>query len=110
MADLERQLDRWVEARLIDRLAAGRIRDFERTAPKERLRWPAILAIGFGTLMLCAGILLFVAAHWDEISPAQRFILVLGLVAVFHVAAGLLSSKVPTMGVALHFAGTVCLG
>ena len=110
MADLERQLERWVEAQLIDPLAAGRILEFERAAPKERLRWPAILAIGFGTLMLCAGILLFVAAHWDEISPAQRFTLVLGLVAVFHVAAGLLSSKVPNIGVALHFAGTVCLG
>ena len=110
MADLERQLDRWVEARLIDRLAAGRILDFERAAPKERLRWPALLAVGFGTLMLCAGILLFVAAHWDEISPTQRFTLVLALVAIFHVAAGLLSSKVPSIGVALHFAGTVCLG
>lgn len=110
MADLKGQLDRWVEAQLIDRLAAGRILEFERSAPKERLRWPAILAIGFGTLMLCAGILLFVAAHWDDISPAQRFTLVLGLVAVFHVAAGLLSTKVPSIGVALHFAGTVCLG
>ena len=110
MADLRRQLDRWVEARLIDGLTAGRIFEFEQAAPRERLRWPALLAIGFGTLMLCAGILLFVAAHWDDMSPAQRFTLVLGLVAIFHVAAGLLSSKVPSMGVALHFAGTVCLG
>lgn len=110
MADLERQLDRWVEAQLIDRLVAGRILEFEQAAPKERLRWPALLAIGFGTLMLCAGILLFVAAHWGDMSPAQRFTLVLGLVAVFHVAAGLLSSKVHSIGMALHFAGTVCLG
>lgn len=110
MADLRGQLDRWVEARLIDGLTAGRILEFEQAAPKERLRWPALLAVGFGTLMLCAGILLFVAAHWNEISPAQRFTLVLALVAVFHVAGGLLSSKVPSIGVALHFAGTVCLG
>lgn len=110
MADLRRQLDRWVEARLIDGLTAGRIFEFEQAAPRERLRWPALLAIGFGTLMLCAGILLFVAAHWDDMSPAQRFTLVLALVAVFHVAAGLLSSKVHSMGVALHFAGTVSLG
>jgi len=110
MADLQGQLDRWVEARLIDGLTAERILDFEQAAPKERLRWPALLAIGFGTLMLCAGVLLFVAAHWDDMSPAQRFTLVLALVAVFHVAAGLLSSKVHSMGVALHFAGTVSLG
>lgn len=110
MADLRRQLDRWVEARLIDGLTAGRILEFEQAGPTERLRWPALLAIGFGTLMLCAGILLFVAAHWGDMSPAQRFTLVLGLVAVFHVAAGLVSSKVHSMGVALHFAGTVSLG
>src|SRR5689334_12274289 len=60
--------------------------------------------------MLCAGILLFVAAHWDELAPAQRFALVLSMVAVFHVAAVLLGEKVPAMGVALHVAGTACLG
>ncbi len=110
MPDLERQLERWVGARLIDTLTANRILEFEKQSGKGRLRWPAILAIGFGTLMLCAGILLFVAAHWDDISPAQRFALVLGLVAVFHIAAGLLGPKVPSMGIALHLAGTACLG
>lgn len=110
MADLETQLSRWTEARLIDAATAERIRHFEESTGKRRLRWPAILAVGFGVLMLCAGILLFVAAHWDELSPAQRFSLVLGMVAVFHLAAGLLGEKVPQIGMALHVAGTVCLG
>jgi uncharacterized membrane protein len=106
----ERDLERWVEARLIDPMTADRIREFERDSGKKRLRWPAILAIGFGALMLCAGILLFVAAHWDELAPGQRFSLVLAMVAVFHVAAAVLGQKVPAMGIALHVAGTACLG
>ena len=106
----EKNLERWVEARLIDPLTANRIRDFERDSGKGRLRWPAILAVSFGVLMLCAGILLFVAAHWDEMAPWQRFSLVLGMVAIFHIAAVVLGEKVPSIGIALHVAGTACLG
>jgi len=83
----EKDLDRWVEARLIDPLTADRIRQFEESSGKTRLRWPAILAVSFGAVMLCAGILLFVAAHWDQMAPWQRFSLVLAMVAVFHLAA-----------------------
>lgn len=110
MAELEKQLERWVGAQVIDALTASRILEFEKQSGKGQLRWPAILAIGFGVLMLCAGILLFVAAHWGDISPAQRFALVLGMVAVFHVAAGVLGPKVPNIGIALHVAGTASLG
>jgi uncharacterized membrane protein len=110
MPDIEKQLQRWVEAQLIDAPAASRILEYERESGKGRLRWPAILCVGFGALMLCAGILLFVAAHWDNISPTQRFSLVLGMVAVFHLAAGLLGEKVHAIGVALHVAGTASLG
>src|SRR5262252_1889080 len=106
----ERDLERWVEARLIDPLTAGRIRDFEAASGKTRLGWPAILAVSFGALMLSAGVLLFVAAHWEEIAPWQRFSLVLAMVAVFHVAAVFLGERVPSIGVALHVAGTATLG
>lgn len=106
----EKYLERWVDAHLIDPLTADRIREFENSSDRKRLRWPAVLAIGFGALMLCAGILLFVAAHWDELAPMQRFVLVLSMVAVFHVAASILGEKVPSIGVALHVAGTASLG
>lgn len=106
----EKDLERWVDARLIDPPTADRIREFERDSRKEGLRWPAVLAIGFGVLMLCAGILLFVAAHWDEMAPSQRFSLVLAMVAVFHLVAAALGQKVPAIGIALHLAGTACLG
>jgi uncharacterized membrane protein len=103
-------LDRWVAANLIDRITADRILQFEKESTKEGLRWPALLAIGFGALMLCAGILLFVAAHWDRLSPAQRFALVVAMVALFHLAAAGLSQRSPSVGIALHLAGTACLG
>lgn len=109
MDSLERMVQRWSDAHLIDSSTRERILQFEREADKGR-RWPAILAIAFGTLMLCAGVLLFVAAHWDELSPGSRFSLVLFMVAVFHVAASLLGSRVPAVGVALHFAGSAALG
>jgi uncharacterized membrane protein len=103
-------LDRWVAANLIDRITADRILQFEKDSTKEGLRWPALLAIGFGALMLCAGILLFVAAHWDRLSPGQRFALVVVLVALFHLAAAGLGQRSPSVGIALHLAGTACLG
>jgi len=110
MQNLEKKLQQWTQARLIDPAVAERILQFENQTDGRKWRWPAILAVGFGTLMLCAGVLLFVAAHWDQMSPAYRFSLVLAMVAVFHIAAGLLAPKVPMIGVALHTAGTIALG
>src|SRR5947209_20278859 len=104
----EKELERWLDARLIDPLTAERIREFEKGSGKARLRWPAILAVGFGVVLLCAGILLFVAAHWDQIAPWQRLSLVLAMVALFHVAAVVLGQKVPSIGMALHVARKAC--
>jgi uncharacterized membrane protein len=106
----ERDLQRWVDANLVDAATAERVRHFEQESGRGRLRWPAMLAAAFGILMLCAGVLLFVAAHWDVISPGQRFSLVLAMVAVFHLAASLLGTKAPAIGMGLHLAGTVTLG
>src|SRR5947209_13818575 len=60
--------------------------------------------------MLAAGVLLFVAAHWDTLSPTQRFLLVLLMVAVFHVAGALVAEKFHGMAIALHAIGTATLG
>lgn len=51
--------------------------------------------------------LLFVAAHWDELSPSGRFSLVLLLVSVFHVAGALTASRFPVLAAALHGIGTI---
>jgi uncharacterized membrane protein len=107
---LEQQLQRWTEAGLLDSPAAGRIREFEAAREAPGMRWPVVLAIAFGSIMVAAGVLLFVAAHWDELSPAQRFLLVVVMIAGFHLAGGALLPRLRPLGMALHAIGTVALG
>src|SRR6266516_1089717 len=92
---LEQKLRRWVLAGVIDAASAQRIRAFEdsaeeRSEQRHGLRWPVVLAVSFGALMIAAGVLLFVAAHWDELSPGQRFVLVLTMVGGFQLSAGVI--------------------
>jgi uncharacterized membrane protein len=104
-------LERWRGAGLIDSGTATKIHEFEagREQPSA-LRWPILIAIAFGALMLAAGLLLFISAHWDELSPSGRFSLVLPLVAIFHVAGGVLGRRFPALSMALHGVGTAALG
>ena len=74
------------------------------------MRWPVVLAIAFGSIMVAAGVLLFVAAHWDHLSPAQRLLLVVAMIAGFHLAAGSLMPRLRPLGLSLHAVGTVALG
>jgi uncharacterized membrane protein len=107
---LEQQLQRWVEAGLLDSQSAGRIRAFETSRESPGMRWPVVFAIAFGSIMVAAGILLFVAAHWEDLSPTQRFLLVLTVISGFHLAAGALMPRLRALGLALHAVGTVALG
>jgi uncharacterized membrane protein len=107
----ESPLQRWVEAGLLDGDAAARIRDWESGRPGgSSPRWPAWLALGLGGLLLGAGILLFVAAHWDGLGPAQRFLLVLVVVGGLHLAGAFTADRSPGLSAALHACGTVSLG
>jgi hypothetical protein len=106
----ESALRRWTEAGLVDEEAAGRIRRWEHDRPGGAgVRWPARLALGLGGLMVAAGILLFVAAHWDALSPGWRFGLALLLVGGFHLA-GAAGASSPALAGTLHACGTVALG
>ena len=69
-----------------------------------------LLAIGLGGVLLGAGVLLFVAAHWDSLSPAQRFGFVLVLVALFHIVGALAAERFSVLSRTLHAVGTICLG
>ena len=42
------------------------------------------MALVLGGILLGAGVLLFVAAHWDEVSPGTRLTLVMAMLALFH--------------------------
>jgi len=108
---LDKQLERWVSAGVVDAGAAARIRTFEESqSSSERLRWPALLAVALGGVLLCAGVLLFVAAHWDQLSPAWRFTLVLILVAVFPLAGVLTAERFSALSTTFYSVGTVCVG
>lgn len=110
-AEWERMLERWSQEGLIETATADLIRAYETDQAKERkFKWPILLAIAFGGLLLSAGILLFVAAHWDTLSPAQRFGLVLALVAVMHLGGAVTASRLAILATALHAVGTVSLG
>lgn len=111
MNDWQSYLFRWSEAGLIDASTADQIRAFEQAhAGTKKLRWPVLIALAFGGLMVCGGVLLFVAAHWDALSPAMRFSLVIAMVGGFHVAAALTAERFPGMATTLHTIGTVTLG
>ena len=104
-------LERWREAGLIDSATAERIEAYEQAnGEPSQFGWPVLIAIGFGALMLAAGVLLFIAVHWDELSPGERFALVLVLVAIFHVAGAFASKRFPELSTALHGIGTVSAG
>jgi uncharacterized membrane protein len=104
-------LQRWKEAGLIDPEAAERIKALEiERDQRTGHRWPVLLAWIFGGVMVCAGVLLFVAAHWDQLSPAMRFSMVLMMVAVFHLSGAFLSANVRLLSQVLHAIGTITLG
>jgi hypothetical protein len=104
-------LERWRNAGLLDIAAVERIRQFEASQEKSgHFRWPTLIATGLGALMVGAGVLLFVSAHWDSLSPAKRFTLVLLLVGIFHVSAALVAERFSALATALHAVGTVVLG
>ncbi len=110
-SDWQTSLARWQDAGLVDAPTAARVRDWEAANQGSRhLEWPVLLALTLGGFALGAGILLFVAANWDRISPWARFTMVLGMAALFHVAAAFALSESPRVRSALHALGTIAFG
>ena len=117
---LAEQLRRWRQAGLIDDATTEAIAAFEGHHPAAAsselasatgLSLPARLLLTLGAVLLAAGLLLFISAHWEGISPAGRFALVLALVVGLHglgAAAG--RRATPALATALHGVGTVACG
>src|SRR5690348_11639569 len=111
MPDWERHLARWQAAGIFDAATADRIRAFEsQQTGTQGFRWPILLALAFGGLLLGAGVLLFVSAHWENLSPAWRMTLVLVMVAAFHIAGAFVSARFEWLAISLHTVGTIALG
>lgn len=111
MQDWEQLLGRWERAGLLDATSAQRIRSFEaREVRPERSGWQVRLALILGGVLLGAGVLLLVASHWDQISPAGRVLVAVGLLAGLHLGGVLSTERFPAMATALHAVGTVGAG
>jgi hypothetical protein len=111
MADVQRYTQRWLDAGVIDTETAGRIQAFEAAHQgAQSWGWTVRIVVGFGGILLAAGVLLFVAAHWDTLSPTERFSLLVGGVGALHALGAIASPRVPTLSMVLHAVGTVAFG
>ncbi len=107
---IARRVEQWRAAGVIDDGTAARIRTWEAGHDAAQGSRLGRLAFGFGGALLAAGILLFVAANWAQVSPAARFALLALTVATLHVAGGLAQPRAAALATALHAAGTAALG
>jgi uncharacterized membrane protein len=111
MADIESLLNRWLAAGVLDAAAADRIRAHERSLEhRSGLRWQSLVALILGAILLACGVVLFVSAHWDQLGPAARFLLVAAMVAVFHLGGAWARADNRSLSTALHAVGTVTAG
>ncbi len=111
MENAEQHLARWERAGLIDAGTASAIRSFEATRTKQGGRqWMVLLVLILGGILLGAGVLLFVAAHWAQLSPLSRMFLVLAMLVFFHGIGLLTRERFDALATAMHAVGTVSAG
>jgi hypothetical protein len=109
--DWEPWLERWTRQGLLSQESAAAIRAFESSQIREhRLRWPVLLALGCGVVAVSAGVLLFVSAHWDDLSPAARMLVLLAMLMLFHAGGAFASRRFHALAISLHGIGTAVLG
>ena len=114
---LSDQLRRWLQAGLIDADVAEAIERWEESQPNQSKHssvrlWavPIRLSILLGSLLLAAGLLLFVSAHWDLIPPLWRVSLILFIVIALHACGAWFAERFQLMSIGLHAVGTVVFG
>ena len=107
---VDEAIGRWLEAGLIDASTADRLRSHERARAPEHTGRTARLAFGLGGLLLSAGVLLFVAANWNLLSPWARFGILAGVVVLLHLGGAVGGRFSPVLATSLHAAGTAALG
>jgi uncharacterized membrane protein len=125
MPDYEPLLNRWQSAGVLDPDSAARIRAWESaqtqpatlrvSEPKTEVQvagvaWQGRVALILGGILLASGIVLFVSAHWDQLGPGMRYLLVMAMVTVFHLAGAVARDKYPATSTVLHAVGTISTG
>src|SRR5579871_3799707 len=121
MTDYNLFLKRWLSAGVLDTETADRIRQWEsaRTSSRspvtheeqaEGMAWQGRLALILGGILLASGVILFVSAHWDQISRGMRFLLVVAMVSIFHVGGAITRERFKSLSTTLHAIGTVSTG
>ena len=114
---LSDQLRRWLQAELIDADVAEAIQRWEdsqlnqsKHSSVRHLTVPIRLTILLGSLLLAAGLLLFVSAHWDQMPPLWRVSLLLCIVIALHAGGAWFSERFQLMALGLHAVGTMAFG
>lgn len=113
MPDFDQLLARWRKAGVLDAQEEARIRAFEdtrQTSGIAGIQWQGVIALILGAILLACGVVLFVSAHWDQFALGTRFAIVLGAVALVHLAGGLVRAKYQALSVVLHAVGTIATG
>ncbi len=111
MQEAESWVTRWQAAGLLDDATAAAIRAYEEAhvKPSSR-RWQVLIALILGAILLGAGVLLFVAAHWDGVSPLVRMLLVLAMLVFFHGLGLITRDRFSSFATAMHGLGTISAG
>jgi len=111
MADYRSLLNRWLSAGVLDAEAASRICAYELEQERPAgLRWQGVVALILGAILLACGVVLFVSAHWDQLGPGARYLLVIAMIAIFHMGGAFARERYHGLSTTLHAVGTVSTG